>query len=119
VRNGSTFFRLLLCVGWLVLLVVSVKAVSAMGVDAAGQTFFNDFSHPWRAQFNTDFGLHLLLVAAWMLWRSRSLVAGLLAGLLAIGLGGLFTLVFLLVVSTQEKGDLRKVLLGRHADSGA
>jgi hypothetical protein len=39
---------------------LSVKAVGQMGLAAAGHVFFGDFSHPWRAQFNGDFGMHLL-----------------------------------------------------------
>jgi hypothetical protein len=114
-RVGLTVFRLLLCAGWAVLLVVSVQAVRHMGVGAAGSVFVADFAHPWRAQFNTDFSLHLLLVAAWMIYRSRFWVVGVICAVLAINLGGLFTLAFLLVASIQAKGDFRKVLLGARA----
>ena len=60
----------------------------------------------------TDFSLHLLLVAAWMIYRSRSWVVGIICAILAINLGGVFTLAYLIVVSVQAKGDMRKVLLG-------
>jgi hypothetical protein len=119
VQTGSTSFRVLLCIGWAVLLIVTLQAVSSLGLDAAGQTFFDDLSHPWRAQFNADFGLHLLLVAAWMVWRSKSLLVGLLCGLLAILMGGLFTLAYLLVASIRVQGDFRKVLLGHRSMVGA
>lgn len=118
-RTGLTSFRVLLCIGWAALLIVTVQAVNALGADGAGQTFFGDLSHPWRAQFNTDFGLHLLLVAAWMVWRSKSLPVGLLCGLLAIFMGGLFTLAYLLVASIRAQGDMRKVLLGHRSMVGA
>lgn len=115
-RLGMNVFRLLLSVGWAALLLVSVRAVTTMGVGGAGGVFIGDFAHPWRAQFNTDFSLYLLLAAAWMVYRARSWVLGLVWAVLAINLGGLFTLAYLLVASIQAKGDMRKVLLGRHAE---
>jgi hypothetical protein len=111
-RVGLTGFRALLCVGWAILLFVSIKAVSTMGAGVAGKVFIGDFSHPWRAQFNTDFTIHLLLVAAWMIYRSKNWLVGLVFGFLAINLGGVFTLAYILVASIQAKGDFRKVLLG-------
>jgi len=114
-RPGLVIFRVALCAGWAILFVISFQAVNRMGFGAAGDVFIGDFAHPWRAQFNGDFALHLLLVAAWMVYRSRSWIVGVICGLLAIMLGGLFTLAYLLVVSFQARGDLRQVLLGRHA----
>lgn len=114
-RPGLFIFRLALCVGWAILFVISFQAVSRMGFGAAGDVFIGDFAHPWRAQFNGDLALHLLLVAAWMVYRSRSWIFGVICGLLAINLGGVFTLAYLLVVSLQARGDMRQVLLGRHA----
>ena len=77
--------------------------------------FIGDFAHPWRAQFNADFALHLLLVAAWWVYRARSWILGLVWAVLAINVGAVFTLAYLLVVSIQVKGDMRRLLLGRHA----
>lgn len=115
----TTLFRLLLCAGWAVLLLVSIRAVTAMGLGAESGVFIGDFAHPWRAQFNTDFSLHLLLAAAWMVYRARSWALGLVWAVLAINLGALFTLAYLLVVSIQARGDMRAVLLGRHAKINA
>jgi hypothetical protein len=112
---GLTGFRLLLCAGWAILLVVSIHAVSTMGLGAGGTVFLGDFAHPWRAQFDTDFSLHLLLVACWMIYRSKSWVVGLICAVLAINLGSLFTFVYLFVATLQAKGDMRKVLLGARA----
>jgi hypothetical protein len=118
-RVGAIVFRLLLALGWAVLFYVSVQAIRLMGVGAAGTVFVADFAHPWRAQFNTDFSLHLLLVAAWMVYRSRPWFVGLICGVLAINLGGVFTLAYLLAVSIRAKGDMRKVLLGWRAETAA
>ena len=113
--RGVTIFRLSLCVAWVVLLAVTVRAVTQGGLGAAGDVFFGDFAHPWRAQFNADFALYLVLVAAWIVYRSRSRLVGLVFAVLAINLGGLFTLAYLLLASFEAKGDVRKLLLGRAA----
>lgn len=114
-RVGTISFRLLLALGWAVLFYVSFQAIRQLGLGPAGDVFVGDFAHPWRAQFNTDFSLHLLLVALWMIYRSRPWIVGLICGVLAINLGGVFTLAYLLVVSIRAKGDMRNVLLGWRA----
>jgi hypothetical protein len=114
-RLGVNIFRVILVAAWLVLLWVSAKAVAAMGANAAGAVFFGDMAHPWRAQFNVDFALHLLLVAGWLTYRDRVWIRGLLFGVLAIMFGGVFTLAFLLVETFRTKGDMRRVLLGNRA----
>jgi hypothetical protein len=111
-RVGLNGFRLLLCIGWVILLVVSIHAVRSMGLGAAGSAFVGDFAQPWGAQFNTDFAIHLLLAAAWMIYRSRSWAVGLVCAILAINLGGVFTLAYLLVATFRARGDFTKVLLG-------
>ncbi len=112
-RLGLLGFRLFLAIGWLVLLVVTIRAISEMSTGAAGAVFIGDFVHPWRAQFNTDFVVHLLLVAAWMIYRARSWAAGLICAALAVFVGGVFTLAYVLVISILAKGDMRTVMLGR------
>lgn len=104
--------------GWAMLFVISIIAVDQMGATAAIDTFFADLSHPWRRQFNTDFAIHLLLFASWIIWRSRSKPIGVLFGFLAVGLGGVFSLAFILAELVRHKGDVRRVLLGCHACDG-
>ncbi|MET0362419.1 MAG: hypothetical protein ABW048_11805 [Sphingobium sp.] len=58
-KIGVNLFRLALMIGWALLLIVSLRAVTTMGTDAASAFFFGDMAHPWRAQFNVDFALHL------------------------------------------------------------
>ena len=114
-RIGLNLFRLALAAAWVVIFWVSFQAVSRMGFGAAGDVFVGDFAHPWRAQFNGDFAIHLLLVAAWMIYRSKSWIVGLVCAALAINLGGVFTLAYLLAVSFRTDGDIRKLLLGWRA----
>ncbi|MET0370411.1 MAG: DUF1475 family protein [Sphingobium sp.] len=111
-KFGLNLFRLALAAGWVLLFIVSAMAVSALGADAAGDFFFGDMAHPWRAQFNIDFALHLLLVAVWMTWRDRLWFRGLFFGICAILFGAVFTFAFLIVESFRLGGDVRAVLLG-------
>jgi hypothetical protein len=101
-----------LIVAWLLLAAVSAHAITSMGLDG-GVVFFTDFSHPWRAQFYTDFMLHLMPIAAWILWREPSRTAGLLCAAGAF-MGGMFTLPYLLVATLRAKGNIRRLMLGKH-----
>ena len=76
--------------------------------------FFSDFEHAWRAHFNADFSMHLLLFIVWVVWREESKAAGILFGLLCL-LGGLFTPLYLLLAIYRAGVDPRKMLLGSHA----
>ena len=67
-----TILRGVLIAGWLVATATMVWGVSAMGFSAAAEVFVADFAHPWRAQFNADFLVHLLLMAAWVFYREPS-----------------------------------------------
>jgi hypothetical protein len=106
--------RFILVATWLVLAWVTFQAGQQLGFDKAGDYFFGDLSHPWRAQFNTDFGIHLLLVAAWFVWSASNRALGTVFAVLAVLGGDLFTLAYLLVRSIQTGGNLRAVVLGRH-----
>lgn len=108
-------FRLALAAAWLLLLWVTIEAGRRLGFDKAGDFFIGDMAHPWRAQFNTDFSFFLLLVAAWMIWSARNRALGTLCAILSVIGGGLFTFAYLLIASYRTDGDIRAILLGRHA----
>ena len=101
-----------LIIGWLLLVAVTFNAITALGLDG-GKVFIEDFAQPWRAQFNTDFLLHVLPITAWVFWREQSKLTGLLC---AVGttFGGVFTLLYLFITTFREQGDIRRVLLGNH-----
>lgn len=105
--------RAYLVLGWLLLAGVTVWAVSSLGLEG-GKVFFDDFAHAWRAQFYTDFLLHVLPITAWVFWRERSKTVGLLCAL-GTTLGGVFTLLYLLAATYRAEGDVRRLLLGHHA----
>ena len=111
-KMNSTFLKALLVIFALLIYWVSFQAVYQSGW-SEGMVFVSDFSHPWRAQFNTDFSLHIILLALWVFWRSSNLAIGTLCGL-GCFMGGLFTFPYLLVTLILNKGDIRKLMLGRH-----
>jgi hypothetical protein len=104
--------RAILIVGWLLVLWITMHAIQAMGASASGDIFMRDFGHPWRAQFNTDFSFHLLLMALWILYREKSLIRGIPFAVLSIVGGGAFSLAYILVATFVAKGDIRRLLLG-------
>tara|TARA_R110000803_G_scaffold56917_5_gene114443 strand:- start:7720 stop:8061 length:342 start_codon:yes stop_codon:yes gene_type:complete len=104
--------RTALLAAWIAMVFVSVRAITGLGADTAGDVFFADFAHPWRAQFNTDLILHLGLVGGWIAWREKRLVTGIPFAILSVMMGGVFTLAYMLVRTFTTKGDMRAVLLG-------
>ena len=66
----------------------------------------------WRSQFNFDFIIYLILSSGWVVWREGETAKAYLYGFLNIFLGGIFGFPFLLLISFQANGDLRKILLG-------
>ena len=109
-KISLVLFSVTAAIAWATLFYISAHAVSAMGTDAAGQIFFGDFSHPWRAQFNADFSIHLLLVAAWMIWRTPNRIVGVVCGALAVCFGALFTLPFV-ALATWRGGGIAAALV--------
>jgi hypothetical protein len=112
-------FRALLLLAWTAMVWVSARAILAAGAGSAGDVFFGDFAHPWRAQFNTDFSVHLLLMALWIVSRERARVRGVLFGIASILLGGAFSFAYILVATFTAQGDVRRLLLGERARAEA
>lgn len=112
-------FRTALVVAWVATLWVSVRAILAMGAGSAGDVFFGDLGHPWRAQFNVDFSIHLLLMASWIAYREKSPVRGIPIGLAAILFGGAFSFAYIFIATFTAGGDARRLLLGSRAAVGA
>lgn len=113
-RLGLGIVAATAAVAWIGMFTLSANAIGQMGYDAAGAVFLGDFAHPWRAQFNADFSMHLLLVAAWMVWRSRSWPLGLVCGLLTICMGALFLLPYL-ALAWWRSGSLEAALIGNRS----
>jgi len=104
--------KFLLALLWAALVIITWRALHELGSDG-GMVFVSDFLHPWRAQFNTDFSVHLLLLAIWVYWREQSKAVGIACALLCL-LGGLFTLPYLWLAVHRARGAFRRLLLGAH-----
>ncbi len=109
-------FRLFL-VGFL----IALSAYSAIAISNQGWNlfpfFFGDMAAMnWPGQFNFDFMGFLFLSASWTMWRSQFSVQGILLGVLAFFGGMMFLSIYLLYLSFQCDGQMRKILLGDRAE---
>ena len=106
--------KIYLAASWLIIAGITVYAVSTLGVNFL-QYFFGDMlTNGWRMQFNVDFALHLLLFACWVLWREGVNPTGIICAVLVF-FGGLFSCLYLLYRLHQANGNVKHLLLGRHA----
>jgi hypothetical protein len=107
-------FRLLLCIAWLAALAAGVHAYLAQGM-VAGQIFGGDIvALNWRGQFDIDFLAHLFVLALWVAWRSKFRVGGIAMGVLCVLGGGIVSFAYLFVLTCANRGDVPRILLGRH-----
>lgn len=107
-------FRVVLVIAWALLAFITWRAITQLGSDGS-YIIFSDFAQPWRAQYYTDFILHVLLVSCWVFWREPSKAVGAACALACIGGGALITLIYVLIATYRADGDARKLLLGKHA----
>ncbi len=99
----------------MLVLSVTIHASAAGGPNGWIGGMAADMHQPWPAQFDTDFAVHLSLMATWLAARAKNLAWGALWVVLALLGGSLFSLLYLLVLSFQVRGDVRRFLLGRWA----
>ena len=111
-----TILRTFLAISWVLIWAITIYAVIKAGYFWPEVYFGDLFGHPWRSQFNTDFLVHLFLLASWVYWREESKVKGFIYGFLSIFMGGMFGFAYILYASYVAKGDVKKMLLGSHAD---
>ena len=105
-------FRMLLLVILVVLAGYTAVVISNHGWGLLA-VFFGDIGRmTWPGQFNLDFLFMLTLSALWVAWRHRFTPGGLVLAALALFGGALFLSLYLLVVSWQARGDVRRLLLG-------
>ena len=108
------YLKTYLIVTWVLITAITIYAVSTLGPNFL-QFFFGDMlTNGWRMQFNVDFAVHLLLFCFWVLWREESRTTGVVCALL-VALGGFFTCLYLLHGLHKADGNIKVLLLGRHA----
>ena len=113
-----TTFRALLVLIFLVIAAYTAVVVAGHGLDFL-PVFFGDIARMgWAGQFNLDFLCMLMLSGLWVAWRHGFGAAGIGLGLAALFGGAFFLSAYLLVVSLQAQGDMRRILLGPARVSG-
>lgn len=110
-----TALRLVLIVLWTALLAFTAFVIGREGLDFLSPFFGAIAAGGWQGQFNADFLTFLVLSALWTGWRSGWNAGGTGLAVLAFFGGGGFLLPYLLILLHREKGDMARVLLGRHA----
>lgn len=111
------FLKILLLFATAAIFAVTVAAISNAGWNWPA-VFFGDIAGlDWRAQFNVDFSVHLLLLATWIQWREGSNGRGFVFGFLSMVMGGMFGFPYLAHAIYRGQGDPKRVLLGVHASA--
>ena len=107
-----TFFRALLIIFILGILIFTTVVGLNHGWDIF-PLFFNDIlALNWSGQFNLDFLCLLILSALWVAWRNKFSLRGIILGGLALVGGTMFLAPYLLIISFTTKGDIKKLLIG-------
>ena len=110
-------FRIVLVLAWAGLFYLTSEAVGAHGIEAGATTFIADFADGWRARYHADFALHLLLVAAWIVYREKYLAAGLALGLGVLAFGGMFTIAYVFTATFRTEEGFDGLVRGWRADA--
>lgn len=110
-----TALRLYLILAWTALIAFTAFVIGRDGLNLLPVFFGAIADGHWPGQFNADFLTMLALSALWTGWRNGWNAAGWALATCALFLGGAFLMAYLLVLLHLEKGDLRRVLLGRRA----
>ena len=107
-----TTLRGFLLVSTVVIYLVTALASVSYGINWPAVAVRDLMALDWRSQFNTDFIVHLLLLATWISWREGFTPKGHLFGFLSVVMGGMFSFPYLLHATYVARGDAKRVLLG-------
>ena len=107
-----TAFRIWLAIVALVLAGYTALVIADHGWNLL-PVFFGDIgTMGWPGQFNLDFLFMLTLSGLWAGWRNHWGIKGSILAVLAFGFGAMFLSIYLMVLVTMERGDLRAILIG-------
>jgi hypothetical protein len=105
-------FRILLLVILAVLISYTGIVIANHGIGLLPIFFGDMLKMSWPGQFNLDFMFMLTLSALWTAWRHSFSGIGIVLSCIALFGGSLFLAAYLIVLSWQTKGDMKRVLLG-------
>lgn len=111
-----TAFRIYLILAWTALIAFTAFVIGRDGLGLLTVFFAAIADGHWPGQFNADFLSMLALSGLWTGWRNGWSAPGWALTLAAFLFGGAFLMAYLLILLHREKGDMRRVLLGVHAD---
>lgn len=101
----------------LVFQTIAVLIYTAVAMQNDGFDFFAKMiqfvsSLTWMGQFTVDFSCYLLLSALWIAWRNQFSGGSILMAITASILGIIVFAPYVLYLLAQERGDLKRVLVG-------
>jgi hypothetical protein len=110
-------FRLYLIAAWVALQVYSAKVGQVHSLDKIPGEFNSAVAAmTWQGQMNVDFAAALALSGLWAVWRNGWSLLGWVLGIACFMAGTTVSMAYLLFLTWREKGDIKRVLLGVHAD---
>ena len=111
--NGMNLLKNFLMISSVAIYAVTISAILKGGINWPAIYFGDLLKFGWRSQFNTDFLIHLVLLATWIAWREKFSAKGYLYAFLSIFMGGLFSFPYLAYAIHKAQGDPHLVFRGQ------
>jgi len=110
--KNTIVLKIVLILQTSILLVYTIFAFQTDGANLFDIMIANIASLGWSGQFNLDFLCYLILSGLWIIWRNNYSLISIVFSILAATIGILFLAAYLIYLLTQEKGNLKRVLIG-------
>lgn len=109
------YLRMMLVISTVGIYMLTVIAIMSHGWNWPAIAINDLLALDWRAQFDFDFIIHLLLLASWVVWREGANAKAYVFGFLSIIMGGMFSFPYIIFATYKAKAQPRALLLGVHA----
>ena len=110
--KNTIVLKIVLILQTSILLVYTIFAFQTDGANLFDIMIANIASLGWSGQFNLDFLCYLILSGLWIIWRNNYSLISIVFSILAATIGILFLAPYLIYLLTQEKGNLKRLLIG-------
>lgn len=110
-----TTLRTFLLISTVAIYAITIIASSSHGFNWPAVALSDLAALDWRTQFDIDFIIHLLMLAAWVIWREGATAKAYAFGFLSVVMGGMFSFPYIIYASYKARGEVRLLLLGVHA----